>query len=230
MKTNLKTLLILLFMFLTFAGFSQKEQRMVRLGLKASPGIDWMNPDEKHYSYNGVAAGVTLGFVSDFYFNANYGLSTGFNFSFLGGKIQYPYAQKPDTGMISRKYSFRYLEIPLMIKMRTRQFGIVNYYAQVGFGTGFRLKASGKDDFDTKSDGIISDRGTLPVSETTAIREAVLVGAGAEINLDETISIVIGLSYSNSLNNVLKGSNTRYPNLDNRSTLNYAELTIGVLF
>jgi len=62
------------------------------------------------------------------------------------------------------------------------------------------------------------------------IREAVLAGLGAEYNIDESVSLLMGISYSNSLNNVLQGKNTKDPTLTNRSSLNYVELNIGVLF
>ena len=112
MKYFCKALLI--FAILLFVS-GANAQKMIRLGLRVSPNIGWMNPDEKDYKSNGVAAGVSLGFISDFYFSENYGLSTGFNFSFLDGNLTLPFAASPDTGMVNRKYQFRYLEIPVMV-------------------------------------------------------------------------------------------------------------------
>jgi hypothetical protein len=117
-----------------------------------------------------------------------------------------------------------------MVKMKTKEFGKFSFYAQIGFGTGFRLKCQAKDEFMTQNNETINNKHTITDSETTLIREAILVGIGTEIKLDESVSMLIGLSYSNTLNNVLKGSNTRYPDRTNRSSLNYAELNIGVLF
>jgi len=222
------TIRIALFIFLlsSIEGYAQGSS--VRLGLKIAPAISWMNPNENNYKYNGATAAVSFGFISEFHFTERYAISTGFNFSFLGGNLQYPYAKSPDTGTMSRKYSFRYLEIPLMIKMKTREYGSFSFYGQIGFGTDFLLRTKVTDDFLTQNHGTISDK--INTNETSLIREAILVGLGTEYKIDESLSLLIGLSYSNSLNNVLQGKNTKDITLENRSSLNYAELNIGILF
>jgi hypothetical protein len=227
-KKTYQITLILFFLLLTQAGFSQGSP--IRLGLKIAPNIGWMNPNENEYKYNGVAAGVSLGFVSEFYFSEHYAFSTGFNFSFLNGNLQFPYAAAPDTGIVNRKYSFRYLEVPLMIKMKTREYGDFSFFGQIGFGTGFNLRTKAKDEFITEGNGTINDNKNLSTNETSLIREAILVGIGTEYKIDESVRLIFSLGYSNSLNNVLQGSNSKDPGLSNRSSLNYAELNIGVLF
>ena len=227
-RSIIRTSFILLLLLLSGTGFSQGSP--IRLGLKIAPDIAWMNPNEKNYSYNGVSAGVSFGFVSEFYFAEHYAFATGFNFSFLGGNLQFPYAQAPDTGTLKRKYSFRYIEIPLMIKMKTKEYGNFSFYGQLGFGTGFNIRTKANDEFMTEENGTITDKKNLSTSETSLIREAILVGLGTEYKIDESISLLISLGYSNSLNNVLQGQNSKDPSLENRSSLNYVELNIGVLF
>jgi hypothetical protein len=227
-KSTIRLYAIILFLVYTKAGFSQDQA--VRLGLKISPNIAWMNPNEKNYSDNGASAGFSFGFISEFRLSEHYAFSTGFNFSFLGGNLRFPYAKSPDTGTINRKYNFRYLEIPLMVKMKTKEYGNFSFFGQIGFGTNFMLRTQVIDNFMTQTHGTISDKMNLTTSESSLIREAILVGVGTEYKIDESISLIIGLSYSNSLNNVLQGKNTMDPGLSNRSSLNYAELNIGVLF
>jgi opacity protein-like surface antigen len=228
-KTSIRIFAVTLILFLTKVGFSQAPTP-VRLGLRIAPCISWMSPNEKGYEYKGVTAGFSFGFISEFNFTQHYAITSGFNFSFMGGNLQLPYAKAPDTGTLNRKYSFRYLEVPLMIKMKTREFGHLTYFGQIGFGTGFNLRTKVKDDFTTLEKGTISDKSNLSTSEVCFIREAVLAGLGVEYKIDESVSLILGLSYSNSLNNVLLGKNTKDPGLDNRSSLNYIELNIGVLF
>ena len=131
-------------------------------------------------------------------------------------------------GEISRKYDFLYLEIPLMIKMKTKTFGKMAYFGQIGFGTGFCIKATVNEHFvPTTGDPVDQqydfDRGT------TLIREAVLVGIGCEYHVDESSRILLGLSYSNSLNNVLNGVNYSSNQIE-KSQLNFVELNLGFLF
>ncbi len=64
---------------------------------------------------------------------------------------------------------------------------------------------------------------------TTLIRESVLVGIGCEYKLDESSRILLGITYSNALNNILTGVNHK-SNLVEKSQLNFAEISIGFLF
>ncbi len=205
-----------------------------KLGLQLSPNIGWMNPATKGYSNNGANLGATMGLVGDFYFAENYAFSTGINFQFLNGKLNYAdsvtgtVSKKLENGEVFRKYQFLYLEIPLMIKMKTKTFGKVSYYGQIGLGTAFRLKATVKEHF-VPDNGLTEDNSLDFDQGTTLVRESIKIGGGCEYHLDESTRIMVGLSYSNSLNNVLTGSN-RKSYLNEKSMLNYAELSIGILF
>jgi opacity protein-like surface antigen len=227
-KLTIRFAAILLFISCSWSGYSQESH--IRLGLSITPAISWMNPNEKNYSYNGVQVGASLGFVSEFHFTEHYAITTGFNFSFLGGDLKYPYAQAKDTGTLSRKYSFRYLEIPLMIKMKTKMYGNFSFFGQIGIGTDFLLRIKAADSFLTRNNVTISDNSNLTTKEVSFIREAILVGLGAEYKIDESLSLVMGLNYSNSLNTVLQGNNTTDSNLQNKSSLNFAGLNIGIFF
>jgi Outer membrane protein beta-barrel domain len=227
-KITIRLVVISLILFFTRTGFSQNSP--VRLGLKVAPCITWMNPNEKNYIYNGAAAGISFGFISEFHFGEHYAITSGFNFSFLSGNLQFPYALSHDTGSLDRKYNFRYLEVPLMVKMKTKEYGNFNFFGQIGFGTGFNLRTKVTDNFMTGNHGTITDKKNLTTSEVCFIREAILVGLGTEYKIDESVSLIVGLSYSNSLNNVLLGKNTKDNSLSNRSSLNYVALDIGVLF
>jgi hypothetical protein len=206
----------------------------MRLGLKISPNLCWMSPGTKGYSNDGVRLGTTIGFVSDFYFAENYAFSTGFNFQFLNGKLNYedslliPGNPKVQNGQVFRKYNFIYLEIPVMIKMQTKTFGKISYYGQIGLGTGFRIKTKVKEHFEPDTGNPVDQEYDFN-GGTTFIRESILVGVGCEYHIDESTRIFLGLGYSNSLNNVLTGVNYK-SKLNEKSMLNYAELNIGVLF
>ena len=227
-KTTIRLLIISLALIFSKAGFSQISP--VRLGLKVSPCISWMNPNEKNYVYDGASAGISFGFISEFNFSEHYAITSGFNFAFLTGKLQFPYALSPDTGLLNRKYNFRYLEVPLMVKMKTKEYGNFIFFGHIGFGTGFNLRTKVTDNFMTQDHGMVTDKKNLNTSEVCFIREAILVGVGTEYKIDESVSLLVELSYSNSLNNVLLGKNAKDNSLSNRSSMNYVELNIGVLF
>ncbi|MFZ4523545.1 MAG: porin family protein [Bacteroidales bacterium] len=225
------TLIFSLLLLLCFQGNSFGQSKFpMKLGLKVSPNIGWMSPGTKGYSSDGARLGATVGFISDFYFSENYAISTGINFQFINGKVNYMDSLDAanNNTKIFRKYNFLYLEIPLMIKMKTKTFGKMAYYGQIGFGTAFRLKAKVNDHYDLTTGTV--DGTPIDYNEgVTLIRESVLIGVGLEYHVDESSRIMIGLSYSNALNNILTGTNAK-TGLVEKSQLNFAELNIGFLF
>lgn len=233
MKKSYSFVFIFLLAFIPGTLFSQK-QLPLKLGLKIAPNIGWMSPGTKGYSSDGARLGGTIGFISEFYFAENYALSTGFNFQFLNGALSYSDSLLVESvnavqdGKVSRKYNFLYLEIPLMIKMKTKSFGKISYFGQIGLGTGFRIKSTVKEHFEPTTGNPVDQQYDFN-NGTTLIRESILVGIGCEYSIDESSRILIGLSYSNSLNNILTGVNYK-TNLIEKTQLNYAELNIGFLF
>jgi hypothetical protein len=229
-----KVLPIVFFLWMTVipATLFSQGKNPLKLGLRIAPNIGWMSPGTKGYSSDGARLGGTFGFVSEFYFAENYALSTGVNFQFINGKLNFSdsllnSANKYVFEEINRKYNFVYLEIPVMIKMKTKKFGKMSYFGQIGFGTGFRLKSSIKDNLTPATEDMGSPENYNDY--TTLIRESIIVGLGCEIHIDESSSILLGVSYSNSLNNVLTGENYK-SQLKEKSQLNFAELNIGFLF
>jgi len=227
MRKIITFICFLAMIFSAQTGFSQNPP--VKLGLQVSPNIGWMSPKSKDYNSNGANMGVTIGLISDFYFTDRYAFSTGVNFSFLNGKLNYPDAQDSMTGQRTRKYSFIYLEIPTQIKMQTKNFGKYSLYGQIGFSTGFRLTSSVKDEFTDEKTSAVSNSKNDAVGITSLIRESVVIGFGTEYHLDESSRIIAGLAYSNALNNILSGSNNK-TGLNEKSLLNLVELKIGFIF
>ncbi|MEI7896572.1 MAG: porin family protein [bacterium] len=234
MKNKYAILLFLMLCCIPVFTFSQTKFPM-KLGLTVAPNIGWMVPSTKGYTGGAARLGATVGFISDFYFAENYAFSTGLNFQFLYGALNYsdslliPGHKSPVNGDVARKYNFLYLEIPLMIKMKTKNFGKISYYGQIGFGTGFRLRASVNENFQPSSGGDPVKQDYEFNNGTTLIRESLLIGMGCEYHLDESSRIVVGISYSNSLNNILTGKNYKSGESE-KSQLNFAELNIGFLF
>jgi hypothetical protein len=230
-----KTVVIFLILVVVSGwGFHSYAQSVpVKLGLKVSPCLSWMASQTKGYSYDGITAGAAIGLVSDFYFAEHYAFSTGFNFSFLNGKLSYADSLVLIGGGIvgerERKYKLIYLDIPYMLKMKTNTFGKFAFFGQIGFSTGFRMVAKAADVLTPEGGGESWKENSNINSETTLIRQAVLFGLGLEYSLDDNTRIFVGASYSNCLNNILKGKNAA-SSLTEKGHLNYAELNIGVLF
>ncbi len=226
--------LILLVLLLSLTPGIKAQKLPVKLGLRVAPALSWMNPGTKGYTYDGIKPGITIGFLTDIYFAERYAFSTGFDFAFLNGKLAYsdsvyiPSNGKVENGQVQRSYNIIYLQIPIMVKMKTRDFGKFSFFGQVGFGTGFRLKASATEIF-TSDKGIVSEQDYSLDKGTTLIRESIIVGVGTEFQVDKSSRIIFGLTYSNSLNNIFTGYNAKSLEYIH-SSLNYLELNLGFLF
>ncbi len=232
MKQVITPLFLFLFGCSQFS-FIQAQEKSVKLGLKVAPNIAWMSPETKHYNYDGITGGATIGLVTDFYFAKNYAFSTGFNFSFLNGKLTYGdsllIGANQVYGQMNRKYKFVYLDIPYMIKLQTNTFGRFSFFGQIGFTTGFRISAKARDALDPGNGVAPVKENSNITSSTSLIRQAVIFGAGLEYHLDVNTRIFIGVDYSNSLNNILTGYNLA-SDLNEKAKLNFVELNLGVLF
>ncbi len=211
---------------------SAQIKNPIKLGLKISPNLGWMNPTTKDYSSGKISVGGTIGFVSEFYFSERYAITTGLNFAFLNGNLKYADSliSKTDsvTGQMSRKVKITYLEVPLMIKMSTKQFGDFSFYGQAGFTAGFRLSSTAKDEFVSTKGETFNEKNDFS-GNTTLMRVSANIGIGTEYHLDTSTRIYLGITYSNSLNNVLKGQN-KITDSTVKAWLNYLELNIGILF
>lgn len=232
---KVKVALSIVLLVITSALFSQNKP--FRFGVLVAPNVAWMSPDSEDYEKEGALPGFTWGFNADITLADNYFIRTGFTIDYLNSALKYPHQQKitdsdvdPTQGTLNRKYNLSYLEIPLTIKMRTNKYGKVAYFGEIGFGFAFNLKAKAKDDFsynegqnNLESEGDIKD-------EINLFKASLKVGGGIEYYLDDSTSLLFSLNYNNGLTNVLKGTNTIDTGVEQRATLNYFSLNIGIIF
>lgn len=224
----LPILFLILFQSASFA-----QTKPFRFGLKVAPTVDWLSPSTEDYENDGIMVGFNWGFISDITLTDNYYFSTGFSIQHFNGKLKYDYQETlegdslPTTGTLSRKYILRYIDIPLMIKMKTNKFDKMQYYGQIGFTAGLNVKAMSKDAF-SYSGGISNSKSDIS-DEIVFVRGSWALGGGLEYYLDESTSLVLGLTFSNGISNILKGDNP-VSGADQKAVPNYFELTLGIIF
>jgi hypothetical protein len=236
----MKKALILFGIFLLVGNYGFSQIKPFRFGLKLAPNFAWVSPDSEGYEKDGASPGFSWGFISDFTLTENYFIGTGFNMNYLSGKINYPdkieIIEDGDTaqyeGTMKRKYNFRYIEIPVTLKMKTNKFNELQFYGQIGFSAGFKLRAKAEDNFTYKSDGNYqSQSANKDVSEdVTLVKGALLLGGGVEYYLDQSTSLIFGLLYSSGLSNIMKGENNLDSSIQEKALLSHIEITVGVIF
>ena len=234
MKINHLRLIILIILMIPLVIHAQSDNKSsFRLGLRVAPSVGWISTSTTGYESDGIRFSANAGLVTDIYFTKNYALSTGFSFLFPTGTLSYRDSLLRDNayvaGQLNNIYKFIYFEIPVMLKMKTNQFGQFSFYGQVGFGTAFRMSAKAKAEF-TPDGTTTSQSSDLDINNKTSLmRESVLAGIGLEYHIDKSTSLTAGFNYSNSLNNVFNTVNMiTYEEL--KGLPNYLELNIGIFF
>jgi hypothetical protein len=225
MKTKL-----ILFSLLLIAGISVKAQfKKYTFGLKAAPQIAWMKPNVDGYKNDGAKLGFSWGFVSEFSFSENHCIATGFNVVFNGGKLSYTdsVASLP-LGEMSRTYSFKSIEVPITLKMRTNAIGKIKYYGQIGFGTSFRFGAKSESNFTYGS--TIKNFPKANYDDISFLRESLIVGLGGEYTLNAGTVLSVGLALNNGFTDILTGKNNLSVRIKEKATTNFVELNVAVLF
>lgn len=205
-----------------------------KLGLHASPSISWLKPDTEEYTSEGIRAGFSYGLLSEFLLAEQYSFATGINIRYQGGILNYPTADTINNQQYlskERTYRLQNLEIPLTLKMKTREIGYNTYFAVFGFGGSVNLRSKADDHFiDPDPDESGLSRTDLDIkSEIPLFRISMILGLGFEHSLGGNTAIVTGVYFNNGFTNNLKGVN---PELDKKQNaiLNFVELSVGILF
>jgi len=229
----MKKLLLLLFGLILVSQI-QAQYKPFILGLRVGTNLGWIKPNVEGYVSEGVKPGFTWGFVSEFYFVENYAISTGFNVSFNGGKLEYPdmMAIGDDTtfktvGTMHRKYRLKYLQIPLFLKMKTELTDKITAFGKIRLGTAFCLNAKADDEFNYQG-GVESASKKDINDEISLMRESLIIGGGIEYKIKESTAVIIDITYDNAFNNLLTGEN---PLTDTPKAIhNFLELGVGIVF
>ena len=230
---NYRTIFILLLLILLSVSL-QAQYKPILLGLKASPNVAWLKPDAEGYSSEGISPGFSWGLGAEFYFMENYAVLTGFDVRWLNGKLEMPYAMDmgndtlPVFGTLNRKYKFKYIEVPLALKLKAELNEKLRFFGKVGLGTGFRLDTEAEDVF-TYEGGTVDDSGDI-TEETKLLRHSLILGGGIEYVIKGSTAIILDITYNDGFVNILNGGNPADPSIDNKATLKFVELNVGIVF
>lgn len=245
---------------------SDMDDRKFRFGLHASPNLGWLRPNIQEFEKSGLQSrlGFGYGLMMDLKFSEspNYLFSTGINLTNSGGGLIEAYdsidivavndTSYPDTlfGKRDRTYRVQYVNIPLLLKMRTNEIGYMSYFAAVGIDLGVRTRAFANDEFDwtdpDKEIGTIKDVNIQ--DEMQLFRLGLNLTGGGEFNLSGNTNLYVGISYHNHFTNMFRKTQENRilePDADGNPTIvngaavlgkqkkavsNYVGLNVGIYF
>lgn len=238
-KFNILALLVF-FIPLSIYGQENIAGRNMRFGAQLSPTVTWLSSDNSKVLGGGIDVGLKVGATAEFGFAENYFFTVGIGFGLgHGGKLQYadggdllPESElsdeipesvrhnfEPDTKI---NYKLNYLEIPVGLKLRTREYGYMRYFAEIPIITlGAVTRARGSIDasnLDVNKENIRDDVQRLNAQWG--------LGGGLEYNFSETNAILFGLYYHQGFFDIT----SKRPSSDDKAINHLISLKVGVLF
>ena len=214
----MKTKITLVLLLTIFAYTANAQFQSFFFGLKAAPQLTWMKPDVDNMKANGTKMGFAWGFVAEKNFTENYSITSGFNMLFNGGKLTI----SDVASSTNREYFLKYIEVPVSLKMRTNPISGIRYFGRVGFGTAFKIGSKVIDEV-TPTDGPTTTSLKKNYDKISFVRESLVVGVGAEYELNEGPRMGVEFTFNNGLTNILTEKNEK-------AMPNYFELAFSVLF
>lgn len=231
---------LLAFVGLFPAKMMAQSEANLRFGGQVSPSMSWISSDKPKVLGGGPNLGLKVGAIGEFGFAENYFIAVGLGFGFnQGGKLTFA-----DGGDLLPKselsneipehlrnnfptdtkidYKLNYLEIPVSLKLRTREYGFVRYYAELPIITlGAVTAAKGNIDaanLDVNKENIKKDVKRLNAQWG--------LGGGLEYNFSQTNALVFGAYYHQGFFDITKKNG----NNDDRAVNHNVTVRVGVLF
>lgn len=230
----MKRILTIILLSLTITSFGQ--HKAFQMGFKGGFGLGWFATNATGYKGEGTNFGGSWGFTADVFIMENYSFTTGFDLIYLNSTISYP-DEKPHEvlavmidGITTTKYKTKYIELPLILTMRTNKIGKLSYYGQVGFGMSFLVSAKAEKDFKANNSAFSESETVNAYKELTPTRESLIIGLGAEIPIQGSTYARAGLKFDNAFVNVIKGYNSTDSYLKNNGRNSFIEFNLSVFF
>jgi len=200
-----------------------RGQKKFDLSFIASPQVSWMTSDSKYVNSKKGFLGFGYGVEGDIFLHSDsYMMVTGMTVSTVGGTLIYSKSIPFDGRVLPAgtivDYYLTNLEIPLALKMRTRNFNRTRYFAQFGLTNWFNVKTK------ADSNNTLLQREVVR-HEIRIYNVGLNVGSGLEYDLGHGNAITGGLVYSAGFID-----STNNSGIKDATTLNVLRLRMGFVF
>ena len=239
----MKNVTILVFgMLITQLSFAQGE---FRFGLKGSSNFGWVGGTSKNIVNDGTTIAFGYGIMGDYYFKPNYGISAEIMLSNIKSKftvtepLAFNSVMSDTVNDLRYEYNIQYLDIPLTMKIRTKEIGDMTYFGQFGVSMGFALNAktsivstglpksiSDQEPTEYRVNGAEGDAFTVNNFDDKVFlfRLPLIIGGGIEYKMAGSTSLQGGVRIANTFTDMFVKDKTAI------AKNNYVALSIGVLF
>lgn len=210
-------------------------------GMKLSPALCWLGSDTKDVDPDGSLFRISYGFIADFRFARNYAFSTGVDVSYRGGKLaretQSSSGDTTTSVVYKQDLKIQHIEIPITVRLKTNQIGLIKYYLQFGVTNGFNIRArydgetttqKRATNFNTTSTVELEDEDVA--DDINLYNLSMVIGGGIEYNLSGTTNLIAGITYTNGFIDITNDDAENPVLKDSKLNSNGLALTVGILF
>jgi len=121
----------------------------------------------------------------------------------------------------TRTYKVNYVNIPLMLKMKTNEIGYLTYCGQFGLLTSIMTKARSSDDVTLS--GTVSSLEDLNIdSEVSFMKASLSIGGGFEYAISESTSAFVTVAYNYGFTSITKKDSKHVVDFDESDVLDAA--------
>ncbi len=222
----MKKLTLITLIALLTSTLADAQIKSFAFSLSASPTLSRLKVSGENVNKNAYGMGFDFGINTDFFLDdyKKYAITTGLIISSLNSKVDYSITEKVALGGkefsatdLTVDYRIKNLEIPVAIKLRTKEFNDLVFWGQFGTFLGINIAAKA-----SSSDNKLDKTNIGP--DFRALNAGLNIGLGAELNLGESNAASVGIVYRNGFVNMVK------PNLGDKSTTNVIALQCSFVF
>jgi hypothetical protein len=209
MKNNIAKVTILLLI-----GSLGLQAQKFKLGVHFSPTFNWISTTQSNTD-NNLSLKYSFGLIGEYAFATNYSLLSGIDINRRGGSLA--------AGGRTGDYSAGFIQVPIALKLRTREFGYLTYFAKFGGSLGVKTGESVSFDPALTASDVSLDK------YVSSLNGNFVFGFGTEYSLGGQSAILVGIDYNRSLFDNLIDDD---PRLSKNATyrFDYINLTLGFLF
>ena len=174
----------------------------INMGLFLAPSINSININDFENGKNKIA--LNYGYIIEYAFSENHLLESGFEISKKSGEIN------------NVSYKSNYFVLPIQVKMKSRPFGYLTYYAKTGPSFGIKIR-----------DNVEGDNENLNYGEGTNFMLMLNVSIGTEYSLKQESSLFAEIFIKNG---ITKGWQDTGASSYDTFLMNQLGISVGFLF
>lgn len=208
---------------------SSMDLSKMSFGIRITPSVSWLNITNPDMQPDGAALKLSLGGVINYTLADHIALVSGLNYNYYGGYAYDNRSLNAKDTLSAFKLDFREVEIPLMLKLKTKPVNKLSYYLLAGITAGFIL---GADEIRTPSDKSYKPATTDMSYAIVPTRLNYIIGAGMDHYIGNKSYLFASVSYKKTINNVTYStvySQNRYSTPVQIYPANM-EFSIGIMF